>query len=95
MKALEMKRMRIEIQNIVAKMNLEAKIDLSKLAINKQETEYEPESFPGLTLRMQNPKATFLIFGSGKVVITGCKSLKDLKEACAKVEVIVKKYKMR
>jgi len=93
-KSLEMKRMKFEIQNIVAKADLGVKIDLNKLATDNADTEYEPASFPGLTLRLKNPKATFLIFGSGKIVITGCKSLKNLKDVGEKLESIVRKYKM-
>jgi transcription initiation factor TFIID TATA-box-binding protein len=78
----------------VASAVVEFKINLSKLAIDNVDSEYEPESFPGLTLKLKEPKVTFLIFGSGKIVCTGCKSLKDLKGACEKVEVIVKKYRM-
>ena len=33
--------------------------------------DYDPELFPGLIYRMKNPKITFLIFASGKIVITG------------------------
>ena len=75
--------------------DLETKVDLNKLAINNLDSEYEPELFPGLRLKMKIPKVTFLIFSSGKIVVTGCRSLKDLKEAYAKVEAIVKKYRMK
>lgn len=47
---------------------------------------YEPELFPGLIYRLvQNPRAVLLIFVSGKVVITGCKTERDLAEALKKV----------
>lgn len=36
--------------------------------------QYEPEVFPGLVYRMKSPKVTFLIFVSGKIVVTGAKS---------------------
>jgi transcription initiation factor TFIID TATA-box-binding protein len=35
--------------------------------------QYEPELFPGLIYRMQNPKIVLLIFVSGKLVLTGSK----------------------
>ena len=34
---------------------------------------YEPELFPGLIYRMVEPKVVFLVFVSGKIVITGAK----------------------
>jgi len=35
--------------------------------------EYEPEQFPGLVLRLDRPKVVVLLFGSGKLVVTGGK----------------------
>lgn len=35
--------------------------------------QYEPEIFPGLVYRMENPKLVLLVFVSGKIVITGAK----------------------
>jgi transcription initiation factor TFIID TATA-box-binding protein len=86
--------MKFEIQNIVAKADLGVKINLNKLASSLEIIEYDPESFPGLTLKLKDPKATFLIFGTGKIVITGCKNVKVMKGACAKVEAMLKKYRM-
>ena len=40
---------------------------------------YEPELFPGLIYRLVQPRTVLLIFVSGKVVITGAKSLGDLQ----------------
>ena len=37
-------------------------------------TEYEPEVFPGLIYRIDEPKSVCLVFSSGKCVITGCRS---------------------
>jgi transcription initiation factor TFIID TATA-box-binding protein len=42
---------------------------------------YEPELFPGLIYRMKNPKITFLIFASGKLVITGAQKEEDIYTA--------------
>ncbi len=42
---------------------------------------YDPELFPGLIYRMLKPKVTFLIFGSGKLVITGALKEEDIFEA--------------
>ena len=35
---------------------------------------YEPEMFSGLIYKLKEPKCVFLIFNSGKVVITGAAS---------------------
>lgn len=46
---------------------------------------YEPELFPGLIYRLVKPRVVFLIFVSGKVVLTGAKTEEDMKEAFTKM----------
>ena len=53
------------------------------LAFDK--VEYEPEQFPGLIYRLDYPKVVCLIFGSGKMVITGARHKDEILEA---VEII-------
>ena len=43
--------------------------------------EYEPEQFPGLIYRLDYPKVVCLIFGSGKIVITGARAKAEILEA--------------
>jgi transcription initiation factor TFIID TATA-box-binding protein len=67
----------IKIQNIVASANLGKNLNLEIVAIELENTEYEPEQFPGLVYRHPDPKVVLLLFGSGKVVCTGAKSCED------------------
>jgi len=69
-----------ELRNIVAVQHLEKAIDLESLSLLTDGI-YEPEQFPGLILRQENPKVTYLIFSSGKVVIAGSRSLDELGKA--------------
>jgi len=39
---------------------------------------YEPEQFPGLIYRVNEPKVVFLLFASGKIVCTGAKKQEDI-----------------
>jgi len=71
----------VEIQNVVATANLNTVLNLDAIAIGLDGTEYEPEQFPGLVYRMAFPKAVLLLFGSGKIVITGVKNAKDAELA--------------
>lgn len=71
----------IKIQNIVASTSLEHDIPLIKLAEALPNTEYNPEQFPGLVMRIKEPKTSALIFSSGKIVCTGAKSMPKVKEA--------------
>ena len=69
----------IKIQNIVASANLESTLNLEAVALELEDTEYEPEQFPGLVYRLSDPKVVLLLFGSGKVVCTGAKTRSDAK----------------
>jgi len=63
----------ITIQNVVACGDLGLPIDLERAVMTLENSIYEPEQFPGLVYRMKDPKTVVLIFGSGKIVITGAK----------------------
>ena len=69
----------ITIQNIVASANLKSTLNLEAVALELENTEYEPEQFPGLVYRLTDPKVVLLLFGSGKVVCTGAKTRDDAK----------------
>jgi len=80
----------ITIQNIVASGDLHTNIDLNMAAIVMEYAMYEPEVFPGLIYRMQDPKTVFLIFSTGRIVCTGAKRKEIVKEAVSKLNVQVR-----
>ena len=47
----------LKIQNIVATTSLQKDVPLTKLAKTLPNTEYNPEQFPGLVLRVKKPKS--------------------------------------
>ena len=63
----------INIQNMVASGSIGMDLNLNTLAMKLDNTEYEPEQFPGLIHRMVDPKTVILLFASGKLVCTGAK----------------------
>jgi transcription initiation factor TFIID TATA-box-binding protein len=67
-------------------VNLERDLNLDQLAFQLEDSEYEPEQFPGLVYRIFEPKVAFLLFSSGRVVCAGAKSLNDVKKAVKKLE---------
>ncbi|MHA3964849.1 MAG: TATA-box-binding protein, partial [Candidatus Thorarchaeota archaeon SMTZ1-45] len=75
----------IVVQNIVASASLGAELNLELAAMKLENTLYEPEQFPGLIYRMRDPKVVILLFGSGKLVITGAKFEPQIDEAAEKV----------
>src|SRR6056297_2427158 len=82
----------IIIQNIVASGDLNCMVDLNMAAVVMEYAMYEPEVFPGLIFRMQVPHSVFLIFSTGKIVCTGCKTDKVVAEATEKLYHTVREY---
>ncbi len=76
----------IQIQNIVASGGLGGKIDLEKVTYSLKRTMYEPEQFPGLIYRMDDPKVVLLLFTTGKLVCTGAKKEAEVPRAIAKLQ---------
>ena len=72
-----------KIQNYVCMEDIGQQLNLSALAIGLglEFTEYEPEQFPGLIYRPANLDCVLLIFGSGKVIITGATGVESAEEA--------------
>ncbi|MDP2908992.1 MAG: TATA-box-binding protein [Nanoarchaeota archaeon] len=83
---------KIQVQNMVASGSVGMDLNLNKLAMDMENTEYEPEQFPGLVYKLPGTRATFLLFSNGKIVCTGTKSEKDLHAAVDKLIVILKKF---
>jgi transcription initiation factor TFIID TATA-box-binding protein len=83
---------RIIIQNIVASGDLKCSVDLNLAAVTMEYSMYEPEVFPGLIYRMQDPKTVFLIFSTGKIVCTGGKSKEIVAEAVKALYYLVREY---
>ena len=75
----------LKIQNIVASVSLGGRIDLEQAVSTLGKTMYEPEQFPGLIYRMDEPKVVILIFASGNLVCTGAKKEQDVYDAVHKL----------
>ncbi|MCP4763977.1 MAG: TATA-box-binding protein [archaeon] len=89
---IEVSNPEIVIQNIVASGDLHTNIDLNLAAVVMEYAMYEPEVFPGLIYRMQDPKTVFLIFSTGRIVCTGGKTKEIVADAVAKLSVQVREY---
>ena len=75
----------IKVVNIVVSTSLEHDIPLEKMAATLANTEYNPEQFPGLVIRIKEPKTSALIFSSGKVVCTGARNMKEVRESIQRI----------
>lgn len=88
---------KITVQNIVASGTINLKLGLNFLALEMENTEYEPEQFPGLVYKLIDPTATFLLFSNGKLVCTGTKNKQQLedsmKQLLKNIKTALKNYK--
>jgi transcription initiation factor TFIID TATA-box-binding protein len=81
----------VAVKNIVCSYNLGNPCNLTRIMIELMDTEnieYEPEVFPGLVCRISDPKIVFLLFSSGKTIITGGTNMDDVTKG---VEILKKK----
>jgi len=81
---------KITVQNIVASGTIDLKLNLNFLALELENTEYEPEQFPGLVYKLVEPNATFLLFSNGKLVCTGTKNKQQLEDSMTQLSKNIK-----
>lgn len=76
------------VQNYVCTEELGQTLNLNALAIGLglEQTEYEPEQFPGLIYRPEARDGVMLLFATGRIVITGCKSIETAEEMFSDLE---------
>jgi transcription initiation factor TFIID TATA-box-binding protein len=75
----------LKVVNMVASASLGGRVDLELAVGALVKTMYEPEQFPGLIYRMDEPKVVILIFASGNLVCTGAKKEQDVYDAVHKL----------
>jgi transcription initiation factor TFIID TATA-box-binding protein len=86
---------KIEVQNIVASGSIDLQLNLNLLALELENTEYEPEQFPGLVYKLVEPNATFLLFSNGKLVCTGTKNKQQLDDSMKQLKKNIKEAMKR
>jgi len=85
----------IKVVNIVVSASLGQDIPLEKMAATLSNTEYNPEQFPGLVIRIKEPKTSALIFSSGKIVCTGARTMPAVRESIKKIIKSLEKIKVK
>ena len=75
------------IKYMVFMCDTEKSIDLeiASIRFGIERVEYEPEQFPGLIYRMDDPKGVILAFSTGKLLFTGFKNMELAQEAKEKI----------
>lgn len=74
-----------KVVNIVASADLGTALELNAIVFGLDNCEYEPEQFPGVVHRLDKPKVVFLLFSSGRIVVTGGKSLEEVRRGIRKL----------
>jgi len=80
------------IQNVVSTAELGANIDLSLIAQNLWNIQYNPRKFTAAIIRVRKPATTSLLFSSGKFVCTGGKSIEDNKKGARIIARKIQKF---
>ncbi len=80
-----MEKPRIEVQNIVAFVDLKTELDLERLAFELPDSEYDPDRFPALIVKFKEPKISFLVFRNGKMNCTGADDISKIEAGVAKL----------
>lgn len=81
----------IQINNCVAVDQLEFNVDLEEIFVKllDYEASYEPEQFPGMNFKDEYG-ISYLLFSSGKIIITGGKSLDSLEDCVNEFKELIK-----
>jgi len=81
----------IRIQNIASTANFGVRLDLKKIALKCRNTEFNPRRFGAVVMRLREPRATALMFASGKICDTGVKSTHNATLAMKKFHYIIER----
>jgi transcription initiation factor TFIID TATA-box-binding protein len=81
----------IRIQNMASTASFGVRLDLKKVALKCRNTEYNPRRFAAVIMRLREPRATALIFASGKLCVTGVKSTHNATLAAKKFAYIIER----
>jgi transcription initiation factor TFIID TATA-box-binding protein len=77
-------RVNLRTENVVGSVDLGISLDLERLLSQFKDIE-KKDNFPGLIVKISIPRATILVFKSGKLVITGVKSIKNFPVVLNKI----------
>lgn len=77
-----------DINNVVGSADIGRELDLEALAedLDIKEANYDPETFPALRCKLENHKATVLLYRSGKAIVTGADSVESAESTYSAFE---------
>ena len=72
--------MTLNVVNLLATSRFAEYIDLDHFSYETN-LDFDPDRFPGMTYKIDDPKVCALIYRSGRIVITGAKTVNDVERA--------------
>ncbi|CAK1601089.1 unnamed protein product [Parnassius mnemosyne] len=81
----------IKLQNCVSSVSLGCELKLLDIYCRTRFSEYNPARFQGVVMKILEPRATALVFRSGKIVCTGARNEHDSYIAARKLARIIQK----
>ncbi|XP_059050045.1 uncharacterized protein LOC131845050 [Achroia grisella] len=81
----------IKLQNCVSTVSLGCELKLLDIYCRTRFSEYNPSRFRGVVMKILEPRATALVFRSGKIVCTGARNEHDSYVAARKFARIIQK----
>ena len=70
----------VKIENIIASTKLANDFNLDNLACSVEDSKYNPDEMPAVSLHYTNPKSVAFIFSNGKATFTGAKALPEIED---------------
>lgn len=89
--AVSLSGIRPSIENVVATANLNCRLNLQQISAKTKNSEYNPKRFSAVVIRIKEPRATALVFATGRMVVMGAKSVENAGIAVRKFTKIVRK----
>jgi len=76
----------LTIENVVASASIAEELDLWEVHEALDDSEYDPDRFPGLIYKLEEPNTSQLLFRSGKLVCTGGVTPEEPQKSVEKVK---------
>ncbi len=89
-KLIHKTKLQYKTQNIVVTVNLQKHIPIERLTNFLTRSVYDPSTFPAIIYKIL--KTSYLIFQSGKIVITGLKSETEIPRAVYEINEKIQQY---
>ena len=82
---IDVRSVKLKVENIVASVDLFTPLNLEKIMVILPNSKYNPAEFPGIIYHPYGSGIALLIFSSGKLVVTGAKSVEDVEKTVSEL----------